>query len=110
MFRTSVLIVLTSTAALGLTISDASARGAGHTVAGARAANPNYVARTSIPVVRHDIPVDRRFNGNYRAPIKNIRYLPKITRPYVKPNAAVQIKPNYGSTLKPIPINPVIAA
>jgi len=118
MFRKSVLLVLTSTAAVGLALGDASARGGIHGVAGVRAANSSYVARTNLPVVRHSVPVvrnnlplDPKFSEHYRAPIKNIRYLPnKITRPYVNPNAAVQIKPNYGSTLKPIPINPVIAA
>jgi hypothetical protein len=109
MFRKSILITLISTAAVALAINDASARGAMGTAAGARAANPGYV-----PHINAGPTFDKGFVRPYArsggATIKWSRFNAKVAVPYVNSNAAVQIKPSYGSTLKPLPVPPIAAA
>ena len=111
MLRQSILIILASTAALGLAISEASARGAMGTFAGVRAANPNYVTSNNVysgPDAKFSA---LRYARGGAAAIHGSEIKPnRITPAYVKPSTAIQIKPNYGSTLKPLPVPPIAAA
>ncbi len=111
MLRKSVLITLISTAALGLASEQASAR-PGMGSIGGLGAGANHYSPSFRPVFNPSTHTDIGFKPGYlRQPVGTLQIKPnRITPAYVNPNAAAKIKPNYGSTLKPLPVPPIAAA
>jgi hypothetical protein len=113
MLRKSVLITLISSAALGVAASDASAKGAmGFAHVGGLSSAASHYTPSFRPVFNpHPGIKDVGYGRSYlQKPAATFQIKPKITTPYVNPNAAVQIKPNYGGSLKPLPVPPIAAA
>jgi len=115
MLRKSALITLISTAAFGLAINEAAARAAAGNFAGVRAANSHFVTRMS-PSSNFGpgfhIPRDRGFSGGYAlTPGAALKIQPKIYQPYgINPAGDATIKQGYGTSLKPLPVPPIVAA
>ncbi len=114
MLRKSVLMTLISTAALGVAASEAPAKGAmGFAHAGGLSSAASHYTPSFRPVFNpHPGIKDVGYGRSYlQKPAATFQIKPnKITAPYVNPNPAVQIKPNYGSSLKPLPVPPIAAA